>query len=325
MADQEQSGTGPAGRMEDALRMPGRQPSRLPDLSAYTGGPDGAPGAAGAAAVPPTEPVPVPATVPVPESGRGASRRAAAREDAVNARPRGGRLCQVLLAVSFPFLLLIGAIRLVCTPLFLWAEYHRPGFPADSFGFSTEDRMTYGSYAVDYLKNWAGPRYLGGLTGPDGQSLFLASEVGHMADVKTVITAAFVAGTVLLVLAAACLLYLRRNCPGGVRRGLFAGSAATLVLVLVLGVLGALNWEGFFTELHRIFFANGTWTFYTDDTLIRLFPGQFWMDAGLLIGLLVLLVSSLVLALTWPTRSRRDRSAERLAAARAGLRGEPAA
>jgi integral membrane protein (TIGR01906 family) len=230
----------------------------------------------------------------------------------------------VLLAVAFPFLLLIGAVRLVCTPLFLWAEYHRPGFPADSFGFSTEDRMTYGSYAVDYLKNWAGPRYLGGLTGPDGQPLFLAGEVGHMADVKTVITGAFLAGTVLLVLAAGCILYLRRYCPGGVRRGLFAGSAATLVLVLVLGVLGSLNWEGFFTEFHRIFFAAGTWTFYTDDTLIRLFPGQFWMDAGLLIGVLVLLVAGLVLAFTWPTRSRRDRSAGRLAAARAGLRGEPA-
>ncbi|MFD1214808.1 TIGR01906 family membrane protein, partial [Arthrobacter sp. GCM10027362] len=253
---------------------------------------------------------------------RGASRRAAAREDAVNARPRGGRFCQVLLAVAFPLLLLIGAIRLVCTPLFLWAEYHRPGFPADGFGFSTEDRMTYGSYAVDFLLNWAGPRYLGGLAGPDGRPLFLPSEVSHMADVKTVVTAAFLAGTVLLVLALACLLYLRRNCPGGVRRGLFAGAAATLLLVLVLGVLGALNWQGFFTGFHRLFFTEGTWTFYADDTLIRLFPGRFWMDAGLVIAVLVLMVASLVLAVTWPTRSRRDQSAERAAAARARLRGE---
>jgi integral membrane protein (TIGR01906 family) len=90
---------------------------------------------------------------------------------------------------------------------------------------------------------------------------------------------------------------------------LFAGSAATLILILVLGILGALNWQQFFTDFHRIFFADGTWTFYVDDTLIRLFPAQFWMDSGIVIALLVLMVSSLVLALTWPTRGRRNRSA----------------
>lgn len=244
-------------------------------------------------------------------------RRAAEREEAVNAKPPAGRILQVMLAVFFPFLLIIGAIRAVCTPLFLWIEYHRPGFPADSFGFSTEDRMTYGSYAVDYLLNWAGPRYLGGLVGPDGEQLFLDSEVGHMADVKTVIMGAWIAGAVMLVLSVLAVIYLARKYPGGIRRGLFAGSAATLILIIVLGVLGALNWQGFFTAFHGVFFADGTWTFFVDDTLIRLFPAQFWMDAGIVIAVLVLMVSSLVLAFTWPTKSRRERSSEKLAAARA--------
>nr|WP_240974366.1 TIGR01906 family membrane protein [Arthrobacter sp. SF27] len=244
-------------------------------------------------------------------------RRAAEREEAVNAKPPAGRILQVMLAVFFPFLLIIGAIRAVCTPLFLWIEYHRPGFPADSFGFSTEDRMTYGSYTVDYLLNWAGPRYLGGLVGPDGEQLFLDSEVGHMADVKTVIMGAWIAGAVMLVLAVLAVIYLARTYPGGIRRGLFAGSAATLILIIVLGVLGALNWQGFFTAFHGVFFADGTWTFFVDDTLIRLFPAQFWMDAGIVIAVLVLMVSSLVLAFTWPTKSRRERSSEKLAAARA--------
>ena len=244
-------------------------------------------------------------------------RRAAEREEAVNAKPPAGRILQVMLAVFFPFLLIIGAIRAVCTPLFLWIEYNRPGFPADSFGFSTEDRMTYGSYAVDYLLNWAGPRYLGGLVGPDGEQLFLDSEVGHMADVKTVIMGAWIAGAAMLVLSVLAVIYLARKYPGGIRRGLFAGSAATLILIIVLGVLGALNWQGFFTAFHGVFFADGTWTFFVDDTLIRLFPAQFWMDAGIVIAVLVLMVSSLVLAFTWPTKSRRERSSEKLAAARA--------
>ena len=41
------------------------------------------------------------------------------------------------------------------------------------------------------------------------------------------------------------------------------------------------------------------------DTLIRLFPGQFWVDAGIVIGALVLLAALLTLILTWPTRKRR--------------------
>lgn len=249
-------------------------------------------------------------------------KRANQREEALRAKPVAGRILQAVLAVCFPFLLLIGAIRLVCTPLFLWAEYNRPGFPADSFGFSTDDRMTYGSYAVDYLLNWSGPRYLGDLVGTDGRQLFLDTEVGHMADVKAVIMGAWIGGAVLLVLAVLCAIYLARHYPGGVRRGLFAGSVVTVLLIVVLGVLGALNWQLFFTEFHRIFFAEGTWTFFTNDTLIRLFPGQFWMDAGIVIGLLVFLVSSLVMAFTWPTKSRRVRSSERLEAARARYMGE---
>ena len=91
---------------------------------------------------------------------------------------------QVLLAVCFPIILLVLAVRAVTSPLFLWVEYNRPGFPGDGYGFSTDDRMTYGSYAVDYLSNWSGPRYLGDLVHRGGDKLFKDGEVSHMADVS---------------------------------------------------------------------------------------------------------------------------------------------
>ncbi|WP_051388629.1 TIGR01906 family membrane protein [Arthrobacter sp. 35W] len=243
--------------------------------------------------------------------------RSAERDSAAAARPVLPRVVQVLLAVLYPVVLLVAAIRLVTTPLFLWAEYHRPGFPADSFGFTTDDRMTYGSYAMDYLVNLAGPRFLGDLVNPGGKPLFAAGEVSHMADVKSVISMAFIVGAVLAVGMVIAIVYLLRRSSGGVRRGLFAGSLATLVLVIALGVLAFLGWDTFFTEFHQIFFKQGTWTFYLDDTLIRLFPGQFWMDAGMVIGAVVLVVSSLTLAMTWPTRNRRDASSR---SSRAGRR-----
>ncbi|WP_349358879.1 TIGR01906 family membrane protein [Pseudarthrobacter sp. PH31-O2] len=263
-------------------------------------------------------------------------RRNAEREHAANAKPVAPRVMQVLLAVCFPVILLVLAVRAIASPLFLWVEYNRPGFPGDGYGFSTDDRLTYGSYAVDYLSNWAGPRYLGELVHRGGDKLFRDGEVSHMADVKLVILSTFGAGALLILLSLIAVIYLRRRTAGGVRRGLFAGSIISLVVVTSLGVLGALGWEQFFTEFHSVFFASGTWTFSLQDTLIRLFPAQFWVDGGIVIAALVLIASLLTLILTWPTRKRRGlpkrgaKSAEPDAAAVAhtasgdGVPGSPA-
>ncbi|WP_043806531.1 TIGR01906 family membrane protein [Paenarthrobacter aurescens] len=233
------------------------------------------------------------------------ARRNAEREQAAKVKPIGPRIFQVLLAVFYPVILLVLAVRAVTSPLFLWVEYNRPGFPGDGYGFSTDDRMTYGSYAVDYLSNWAGPRYLGGLVNQDGAKLFTDSEVSHMADVKLVILSSFGAGLLLIILSIIAIMYLRKRSTGGIRRGLFAGSIVTLVIIIALAVLAVLSWQQFFTEFHRIFFANGTWTFSLEDTLIRLFPGQFWIDAGIVIGALVFLAATVTFILTWPTKRRR--------------------
>ena len=237
-------------------------------------------------------------------------RRNAQRESAANAKPLAPRVMQVLLAIFYPVILLVLAVRAVTSPLFLWTEYNRPGFPGDGYGFSTDDRMTYGSYAVDYLSNWSGPRYLGELVNRSGDKLFKDGEVSHMADVKLVILSTFGAGALLVLFSIIAIAYLRRRSTGGVRRGLFAGSILTLVIILGLGALAVLGWQQFFTEFHRIFFASGSWTFALEDTLIRLFPGQFWIDAGIVIAGLVLLTALVTLILTWPTRRRRGLAAD---------------
>ena len=245
-----------------------------------------------------------------------ARRRAEERERAGTAKPILARILQVMIAVFFPVMLLAAAIRAVATPVFLWVEYHRPGFPSDGYGFSTDDRMTYGSYAVDYLLNFSGSRYLGDLVTAGGEPLYLESEVSHMADVKTVLTIAFVSALVMAFLSLLACIYLAKRSPGGIRRALFSGAVLTLVLVGALIVTAVLGWESFFTQVHTIFFANGNWTFRMDDTLIRLFPAQFWMDAGIAIAGLVLLTCIVVLICAWPTKARRERARIKQEAAR---------
>lgn len=241
-------------------------------------------------------------------SAQDSERRATARDKAAQAKPVLARLVQLVAAIFFPIIVIAGAVRLVTTPAFLWLEYHRPGFPDDRFGFGLEERMTYGSYAVDYLLNFAGPQYLGGLVNAAGDPLFASDEVAHMADVKTVMQLTFLAAVVLVLLEVAALIYLARRYPGGVRRSLFAGAVITLLLIITVAVLAALGWQQFFAAFHSVFFADGTWTFAASDTLIRLFPGQFWIDAGIAVAAVVLVVSTLVLAFTWPTKPRRERT-----------------
>lgn len=282
----------------------GHEPVRQPESRADRKAAEAAVEPTGEHSPPFSEPLPTSALQVRPPQAE-VERRNAERESAAKAKPLAPRIMQVLLAVMYPVILLVLAVRAVTSPLFLWIEYNRPGFPGDGYGFSTDDRMTYGSYAVDYLSNWSGPRYLGELVNRSGDKLFKDGEVSHMADVKLVILSAFGAGALLVLVSIAVIAYLRRRSKGGVRRGLFAGSILTLVIILGLGALAVLGWQQFFTEFHRIFFASGSWTFALQDTLIRLFPGQFWIDAGIVIAALVLLAALVTLILTWPTRRRR--------------------
>lgn len=246
------------------------------------------------------------AYTPVPEPTPAARERRAAREAALDSKPPLARTLQVLLAIAYPFILLIAAIRLIASPIFLWFDYQRAGFPVDGFGFTTADRMTYGSYGVDFLNNIADNRYLGELRDPNGNPLFLGTEVQHMADVKNVMSFTYLGGAILGLIVVIALVYLGKRYSGGIRRGLFAGSVATLVLLAGLTTLAILGWDSFFTTFHEIFFAQGNWTFNYSDTLIRLYPPQFWIDAAIAIGALVLITSLLTLLFTWPTRKRRE-------------------
>lgn len=237
-----------------------------------------------------------------------ASARAKARDRAVVGSPVAARIMQVVLAILAPIIILIGIVRLIASPVFLWFEYHRPGFPVDQYGMDTEQRMTYGSYGLDYLFNFAPPSYLGELTFANGNPVFAQAEVGHMADVKQVMLSTMVAGLVGAVICLVLIIMLYRMRKGAIARSLFAGAVWFTVAVIVLAVVAAFGWQAFFAGFHQLFFADGTWTFSMTDTLIRLYPGQFWIDAAAGVGGLTLVVMVVIMICTAPTGRRRYRN-----------------
>lgn len=225
-----------------------------------------------------------------------------------NPPPFLARLGQWFITLVFPFLLVIGCVRVVMTPLFLQLIYNRAGFPVDLYGFTSQDRLRYAPRAVDYLLNGSDITYLGDQRFPDGTPLYNERELRHMRDVKSLTQVAYLAalvvsgGTTLIVLALAA----KRRTRWYLRLGLMYGGLFTLALIVAIVIVAIANWNFFFTAFHQLFFEGGTWRFEYSDTLIRLFPEQFWFDAALAIGLMVIIGGGLAFLLAGRWRPKRD-------------------
>jgi len=195
------------------------------------------------------------------------------------------RLAGVLVTICVPVLLVMGGVRLVMTPWALQLEYTRSGFPADVYGFTTQDRLIYGPVAIEYMLTDADISLLRDLRIGAGGAFYTERELDHMIDVKKVTQAAFTVLTVALVIFSAGVVMLRRD-GRALRGALMQGALLTLGAIVAVVFAAVVAWDFFFTLFHQLFFSEGTWIFLYSDTLIRLYPEQFWFDAALTIGVL---------------------------------------
>lgn len=205
-----------------------------------------------------------------------------------------------VLTITIPFLLLTVSVRIVMTHAFLHLEYNRAGFPPDPYGFTTDDRLRYAPYALDYLLNREDVTYLESLSFPDGRPLFTPRELKHMIDVQHLTTLVFKAAFAAAVLVG--LLSLGLGLTGRkavLHRAYRDAGLLTLGLILLAVIFAMTSWNIFFTGFHSMFFAEGTWYFAYSDTLIRLFPEQFWFDAVIAVGLLTGLGALGLIFVTW--------------------------
>lgn len=201
--------------------------------------------------------------------------------------PKLTKLLSTLTTLLTPISLLGLGLRILLTPLFYNIEYRLPWFPPDTYGFSQEDRLHWAPYAIDYLLNNADISYLGDLTFENGEPLYNERELSHMRDVKVVTQGALKFWYATVVLTIGLGVWARY---GGwwqaFRAGLRRGGWLMIGLVVVIGLFGAIAFWQLFTLFHALFFEGETWLFEFSDTLIRLFPMQFWQDAFLWAGVI---------------------------------------
>lgn len=214
-----------------------------------------------------------------------------------------------IVTLAVPIALIGLAVRVVLLPPFLQLEYHAPGFPPDTYGFTTQERIDWATYAWNYLVNSSDISYLGDLKFADGSSLYNGRELSHMHDVKGVIRGTFVVWYIsLAILLLIGLLAWRTLQAQAYRRGLSRGGWVTIGLAALIGsivLVGMLMdpnvfWD-FFAWFHSLFFTGNSWIFEYSDTLIRLFPIRFWQDTFLAAAGIVLAGG---LGLAWGLRVR---------------------
>jgi integral membrane protein (TIGR01906 family) len=200
------------------------------------------------------------------------------------------QLAGILIIILIPLIIIMTSVRLLFNPLFLEVEYRMPGFPEDSYGFSLQDRLKWSKISLDYLFNSSDSTFLANQKFSDGTPLYNDRELSHMADVKKVVQSALDDWLIGIIVLFIFWLWSGR---GGwwldFRKSVSIGGWVTVGLILVVLTFIAINFSTLFTDFHKLFFTDNSWTFFYSDTLIRLFPMRLWQDSFIYLSILSLI------------------------------------
>jgi integral membrane protein (TIGR01906 family) len=214
----------------------------------------------------------------------------------------------VAIAVLVTPILVVNAFRVLATGTFVRAELGRDGFPVDRYGFTTDQRKQLALLGLRSIQPGSdGIVLLERARLPNGSPAFGLRELTHMRDVRRLFGIALRGQLIVLVAIAALALGLAwTRFRAVVPLGLLAGGIATLAIAALAVPLILLGFDGFFVRFHEVFFSGDSWRFNNADTLIRIYPEQFWQDVSrLAAGIAVAQALVLVLLAWWWHRAAR--------------------
>ncbi|MBC7263539.1 MAG: TIGR01906 family membrane protein [Chloroflexi bacterium] len=209
-------------------------------------------------------------------------------------------LTKTLVVLAVPGFLLLSNLYFLLTPAYIAWEYSRPGFPP-SERYTANERLGLALQTVHYLRSNEDEGYLRSMSTRQGPA-YNEREIRHMVDVKAVVggmmAAQFICGVVML--AGLALLLLDPETRPVAASYVVRGCILLIAFILGVGLVAFLNFDAFFVLFHRMFFEGETWLFAYSDTLIQLFPLEFWMDGTLVLAVLALTEAALLgLAALW--------------------------
>jgi integral membrane protein (TIGR01906 family) len=201
---------------------------------------------------------------------------------------------RVLFAIAIPALIISTAVRILFSTQAVYTyaidHYHAAavtGIARDDLIAATEDIRAYFTDNQDYLRTLVHDQ------SGDVVPLFNTREVLHMHDVKQVVRFFYGLQTwSLLVVAAysvAVVLWAGEESLAMLARRALRAVLATLVLLVLFGVVAAAGgFDAAFVTFHQLVFHNDYWRLDpTRDHLVQMFPEGFWLDATVLLCLLI--------------------------------------
>lgn len=204
------------------------------------------------------------------------------------------RLALATLAVSTALLVGLAGPLILFNPWFVSFEQQRAGVPSLLGAASPQVDAATGKILLDL---WTGGDFVIRLA--EGAAPVLDEfERSHMGDVSGLVRllGALAVGAVIAGLLAGRALRGRPRAIGG---ALLAGAGIVGVLAVVLAITFAVAFEAAFLAFHQLFFREGTYLFGPDSILIRFFPEQFWYEASLVAGLLIIVSAAAVAWAGW--------------------------
>ena len=90
----------------------------------------------------------------------------------------------LIISILTPIFLITSGIRTALSPMFVSIEYKLPNFPPDTYGFTTEERLVWANYSIQYILGKVSEEEFSALQFPDGTPLFNDREISHMIDVR---------------------------------------------------------------------------------------------------------------------------------------------
>ena len=214
------------------------------------------------------------------------------------------KVFSALVTLSIPIIISVLSILVLLSPIFTNLEYRRPGFPDDSYGFSTAERLDFGNQTRRYLISSNTLEDLNQLVFENGDPIYIDRELSHLEDVKSVLQGVlkvFYGAAAVYVLGG--LIARSRDWQTIYLKAIFLGGKITAGILVMILFLTLISFQALFTNFHLLFFEGDSWLFFYSDTLIRLFPVQFWQDIFLVFGILTL-AGGILLGWVLPARMK---------------------
>ena len=214
------------------------------------------------------------------------------------------KVFSALVALSIPIIISVLSILVLLSPIFTNLEYRRPGFPDDSYGFTTAERLDFGNQTRRYLISNNTLEDLQQMVFEDGDPIYIERELSHLEDVKIVLQGVlkvFYGAAAVYVLGG--LIARSRGWQTSYLKAISLGGKITAGILVMILFLTLISFQALFTNFHLLFFEGDSWLFSYSDTLIRLFPVQFWQDIFLVFGILTL-AGGILLGWVLPARMK---------------------